>query len=129
MKIPSGLDRCRGVQRMIRPCPPHSHQSSGNSPFASDRFETPQSLRPAPVPAILAADEASEVRRIYGETREDRIHSRRAQVARRDLAEDVAEIGGQGQVAAFIQLAGVEAGPFAIDLAAFDVAAKREKAK
>ena len=42
------------------------------------------------------------------------------------FAEDLAEVGGEGQIAAFVELVVVEAGPAAIDLAAFHVAAENK---
>ena len=46
---------------------------------------------------------------------------------RHDLGEDRAEVGGEGEIAAFVKLFLLQARPFAVDAAAFDVAADDEK--
>ena len=43
-----------------------------------------------------------------------------------NFAEDLAEVGGDGEVAAFVELLVVQAGPAAVDFAAFDLAAEDE---
>src|ERR1035437_408029 len=60
--------------------------------------------------------------------REDGLQRRVAQVARNQFVQDVAEVGGQRQVAALVELLFFEAGPEAIDPAAFDSAAHHEHA-
>src|SRR5438094_8457483 len=51
-----------------------------------------------------------------------------AQVTGDQLSQDVAEIGGQCQVAAFVELFLFQAGPSAVNLAAFDAAPDYEHA-
>src|SRR5207247_10285953 len=63
------------------------------------------------------AGEASPRRRVAGE---DGGQVRRRQVARQDLAEEVAEVGGEGEVAPVVELAGAEPGPASADTAALD---------
>src|SRR5678816_3536776 len=60
------------------------------------------------------------------EAREDLRDIRGAEVAFQGLGEDVAEVGRDCQIAALVELLAIETGPFAVDLAAFDVAAKDE---
>src|SRR4051794_19415370 len=74
----------------------------------------------------LAADQSLEARRVRLVAREDRAQIGRAHVTRGNLGEDIAEVCRQSQVAAFVQLLGRKAGPFAIHLAALDRAAERE---
>src|SRR6266496_5967371 len=63
------------------------------------------------------AGEASPRRRVSGE---DRGQVRRRQVTREDLAEEIAEVGGEGEIAPVVELAGAEPGPAPVDPAAPD---------
>ena len=49
-----------------------------------------------------------------------------AKVAAYKLAENIAEVGGEGEIAALVELLFLQAGPLAVDLAAFDAAAHDE---
>src|SRR6266704_6176157 len=63
------------------------------------------------------AGEASPRRRVAGE---DRGQVRRGQVAREDLAQEIAEVGGEAEIAPVVELAGAEPGPAPVDPAALD---------
>ena len=76
----------------------------------------------------LRFDEVGEGSRVRVEIGEDGGEIGDAVVADEDFAEDGAEVGGEGEVAAFVELVIGEAGPAAVDVAAFDVAAHDEHA-
>src|SRR5260221_11531818 len=59
-------------------------------------------------------------------TGEDRAQVLGSEPAGENLAEQIAEVGGQGQVAPLVELAGSEAGPAAVDLSALHGAAEDE---
>src|SRR5436853_2173340 len=75
----------------------------------------------------LAANQPLEVRRVRGEARKDRAEIGCAHMPRGDFGEHVAEVRRQLQVAAFIQLFARQSRPLAIDFAALDRAAERER--
>src|SRR6266581_8919653 len=70
------------------------------------------------------AGEASGRRRVAGE---DRGQVRRRQVTREELAEEIAEVGGEGEIAPVVEPAGAEAGPASMDPAAFDRPPEHER--
>src|SRR5258708_29820637 len=74
----------------------------------------------------LRADRAGEARRVGREAREDRGQIAGAQVARQELGEQIAEIGGHGHVPALEALRGVEPGPLSQDPASVHGAAQHQ---
>src|SRR5262245_54050145 len=74
-------------------------------------------LRSAPLTAALCK-ESWKFRGLHCITREDRSRIHDAQVADDDLSEDVAEVGGDGEVASLVALLGRESWPSAVNLTA-----------
>ena len=72
---------------------------------------------------VLGAENAGEFARVVVEAGEDGFEILAPQVALDDFAQHVAKVGGKSQIAPFIEVTRVEAGPTSVDFAAFDRAA------
>src|SRR5207302_10543292 len=78
------------------------------------------------MPALRHAKELEEFCGLVVVTGENLGEILVAQVPRYGFADYLAEVGGQGEVAAFIELRLIEAGPAAVDFASLDRAAQDE---
>src|ERR1700730_17273444 len=76
----------------------------------------------------LRFQEARKFRGTIVEARENCVQTSVAQMAADKFSEDRTEIGGEREVAAFVQLARTEAWPFAVHFSAFHRAAHHEHA-
>ena len=64
------------------------------------------------------SEKAAEVARSIYMARKHRFQISRAEMSGRDFAKHIAEVSRQREVAAFVQLIALQAGPVAVDLAA-----------
>lgn len=93
------------------------------------RWRATNALHTAPPNSSeLRADETGELACVVVEAGEDGLKVGNADVLGQDFADDGTEIRGEREVAAFVELMIIQAGPFAVDLSAFDVAAHDEHA-
>ena len=88
------------------------------------KYRTPRRL--IPDGGVLPLQETWESLAARRVARENPVQLVSAHVAVKYFGENVAEIGGQRQVASFVEVVVSQAGPFTVDLAALDSAADGE---